>query len=435
MLSYLYIIFCDNFYTVFAYACILMICIFDKTIKKSNRFNLLLILSCAIIIFLNNKFSNYIAFMHRDDLYRVRFLSATFGYIFEPLSAYILYFVICRPTGIRNILASLLAVINTILFVQNFFTENIFTILPINQYAVTDPILVCMPIITTGFYFIILWVHLFTHKEELSFYRFLGLGITTLAIILATLIEKFTTLDVLDASIAISMILFYLMGYIGQSNEIIAIQSETLLNQKNALLLSQIHPHFIYNALNSIYYLCRNDSEKASRALLDFSEYLHKTLDASLTNDLVLFSQEIETTTMYTNLEKIRFDNISVNYYIEEDSFLIPPLSIQPLVENSIRHGIRGKENGFVNIRSRKEKRNGFDFYVITIEDNGNGIHKDKESGKKNESNKSKDYHGEHSGIGMENVKNRLASLVDGTLDVESSDSGTTITITIKKGN
>jgi len=116
------------------------------------------------------------------------------------------------------------------------------------------------------------------------------------------------------------------------------------MNQRNALLLSQIHPHFIYNTLNSIYYLCRNDSEEASKALLSFSEYLHQTLDASLTNDLVPFSQEIATTTLYTDLEQIRFEYITVNYYIEEKDFLIPPLSIQPLVENAIRHGIRGKK-------------------------------------------------------------------------------------------
>jgi len=425
VLSYLYILFCENFHTIFAYSCVLLICIMDKNINKKNRFNLLLILSCAIIIFLNNKLCNYIAFFHRDDLYRVRFLGGTFGYIFEPLTSFILYWVICKPIGIKKYLSPLLVIINTILFIQNFFTENIYTIIPENKYVVTNTILICMPIVTAAFYFLILWIHLFAHRKEISFYRFLGLGFTTFAIILATLIEKFTTLDILDTTISISMILFYLMGYIGQSNEIIASQKETLMNQRNALLLSQIHPHFIYNTLNSIYYLCRNNSKEASQALLDFSEYLHQTLDASLTSDLVPFSQEIETTSLYTNLEKTRFEYISVNYYIEEKDFLIPPLSIQPLVENSIRHGIRGKKDGFVNIRSRKERITGTDYYVVTIEDNGIGIDKSKESSK------NKNYHGEHSGIGMENVRNRIAALVEGEFEVVSSDDGTIITITI----
>jgi len=425
MLSYLYLVFCENFHTVFAYFCVLMICIMDKTITKKNRFNLLTILFCTVVIFLNTNLSNYIAFMNRTDLYRFRFLAASFGYIFEPLSTYIFYLIICKPTGIKRVLSLPVAVINTILFIQNLFTENVFMIIPQNMYVVTNTLLVCMPIVTAAFYFILLWIHLSTHRKEYSFYRFLGLIITTGAIIIATIIEKFTTLCILDECIAISMILFYLMGYIEQSNEIIENQKNTLTNQRNALLLSQIHPHFIYNTLNSIYYLCRNDSDAASKALLDFSEYLHGTLDSSLSSELVSFSREIETTTMYTNLEKIRFTNIEVNYNIEEDNFLIPPLSIQPLVENSIRHGIRGKENGFVNINSTKKCIDGLNYYIITIEDNGNGIHE------RNVSDTDTKYQGDHSGIGMSNVKSRIAALVNGSFEVISSENGTTITISI----
>lgn len=187
-----------------------------------------------------------------------------------------------------------------------------------------------------------------------------------------------------------------------------------------AILLSQMQPHFIHNILNVIYYLCGKDPAAAQGAISKFSDHLRNNLEAISQKELIPFRKELDHIHTYLELEQIRFgEELSIVYDIEEDSFLLPVLSIQPLVENAVKHGIAKKRGGgVVTISSQKTETE----YRITVSDTGAGFDVDRymEDGKVH--------------VGLLNVRQRLASRMNAAVDVDSTPgSGTTVTVTIPR--
>lgn len=199
---------------------------------------------------------------------------------------------------------------------------------------------------------------------------------------------------------------------------------QRLRRSRAELMASQIKPHFIYNALNSIRALIRIDPDKAQRTVYDFSTYLRSNLENGMDRELIPFSEELRHVQAYLNIEMIRFEErLNVVMDIREKSFLVPPLSIQPLVENAVKHGICKKmDGGTVTIRSRKEK----DEYVVEVEDDGRGF--DAEIQEKNP----EDCDGveTNSHIGLENIRFRVEEISGGSLSIESrAGAGTKVTV------
>lgn len=194
-------------------------------------------------------------------------------------------------------------------------------------------------------------------------------------------------------------ILLLLMFVEVQSKQYQKMENE-LLEQKIQLMLSQIKPHFLYNSLSAIQVLCMKDQKKASKALEDFSRYLRANMDALGSQGAIPFLQELEHVKHYLNLEQIRFgDVLQVVYDISETDFELPVLTLQPIVENAVKHGICGKEEtGTVTIQTMRKEAE----YVIRVSDDGFGFDTGilKEVPKK----------GERSHIGIMNVKNRFES-------------------------
>ena len=147
----------------------------------------------------------------------------------------------------------------------------------------------------------------------------------------------------------------------------LAIKNET------AFLGVQMKPHFLYNALNTIADCCRTDPAQAEELILSLSRYLRGTLDFENLGDVVTLGKELELVTAYTSIEMARFENFSVNYEIEPglQGVRLPPLTLQPLVENAIKHGIRKMASGGrVDIVIRRLGEN----IRICVTDNGEGI-------------------------------------------------------------
>ena len=193
-----------------------------------------------------------------------------------------------------------------------------------------------------------------------------------------------------------------------------------LEDSRIAILLSQMQPHFIHNILNVIYYLCGKDPAAAQGAISKFSDHLRNNLEAISQKELVTFRKELDHIHTYLELEQIRFgEELSIVYDIEEDSFLLPVLSIQPLVENAVKHGIAKKRGGgVVTISSQQTEK----AYRITVSDTGAGFDVDQymEDGKVH--------------VGLMNVRQRLASIMNATVDVDSKPgNGTTVTVTIPR--
>lgn len=184
------------------------------------------------------------------------------------------------------------------------------------------------------------------------------------------------------------------------------------------IMMSQIKPHFIYNALSSISTLINIDPKKAEEALDNFTEYLRANLSALSDTHPIPFSTELKHIETYLALEKVRFgERLNLVYDIQEHDFLIPPLSIQPIVENAVKHGILQKiEGGTVRIKTYSDDVH----YVVEIEDNGVGFDLEKIESEGH--------------VGLKNVSYRIQSMCDGKIAIQSKiGEGTKVIIQFHK--
>ena len=186
-------------------------------------------------------------------------------------------------------------------------------------------------------------------------------------------------------------------------------------------LQTQINPHFLFNALHTTSFFVRKDPNKAREIIIDLSTYLRYNLENSC--KLVPLEMELEQVKAYFNIEKARFgDKISLNIDVDENvkNINIPSLIIQPLVENSIKHGLlKKREGGFVNIIAKKENKG----CLITIEDNGVGIDQKIIDNLDDRIDKN---------IGLKNVHNRIKLIYGKGLVVEKLETGTKISFYIE---
>ena len=192
------------------------------------------------------------------------------------------------------------------------------------------------------------------------------------------------------------------------------------LQKRLNITAGRMKSHFLYNVLTTIYYLCETEPEEAQRAVKIFSDYMKSTLEAVEKQELVEFSWELEEIKNYLMLEEIRFgDKLKVEYDIEYEDFLIPPLTVQPLVENAVIHGIGSKvEGGTIKITSRKLSDDGAQ---IRVRDDGVGFDIKGISGMDPDEGD------------IPNLMDRLLTEVGGELTITSSpDKGTTSIITIR---
>ena len=197
-------------------------------------------------------------------------------------------------------------------------------------------------------------------------------------------------------------------------------QDKELAEKKIAIMISQIQPHFLYNILGSIEWLCETDPPKAQEATDELARFLRGNMDSLRSTRTIPASRELEHIRCYLNLERIRFgDKLHVIYHIETSDFFLPALSLQPLIENAVRHGVtKREEGGTIWVSACQTPWE----YRITIEDNGVGF---------DPSQKLNDGR-EH--VGIENVRSRLAAQCGGTLTIRSQvGRGTTAEVWIPK--
>lgn len=200
-------------------------------------------------------------------------------------------------------------------------------------------------------------------------------------------------------------------------------------NAEIAFLRSQINPHFLYNALNAIAELCIIEPQKAEELTLNLSGYLRNSFDFKQLSSLSTLRSEIELVEAYVHIEQARFGSrLEVEYEVEADlDIQIPPLILQPLVENAIRHGLLSTfDQGKVLISVRQEAAGGTRFIVA---DNGGGM---SERRRLEVLNLDADSHADHRGVGLWNIGRRLKHLYDTGIHVESTEgAGTTVSFVI----
>ncbi|MGN0641966.1 MAG: sensor histidine kinase [Huintestinicola sp.] len=193
-----------------------------------------------------------------------------------------------------------------------------------------------------------------------------------------------------------------------------------LAENRISIMLSQIQPHFLYNVLNTIYYLCDKDKETAQEAISEFSDYLRRNMDSLTASAPIPFFMELKHLQSYLNLEKLRFgDDLNIEWDIRVEGFTIPALTVQPIAENAVKHGIcRSEDGGTVKISSRETE----DSFEVEVWDSGPGF----------DVNKAVSHYNSH--VGIRNVRERLMRMCGGTLDITSgSGTGTSAVIRIPK--
>ena len=188
--------------------------------------------------------------------------------------------------------------------------------------------------------------------------------------------------------------------------------------QRIQIMMTQIQPHFLFNTIATFRALCRKDPGKAAEVAEMFGAYLRQNLDSLGTVGLIPFQKELEHTKTYTEIEMVRFRNLRVVYDIHESDFEIPPLTVQPMVENAIRHGARAGKEETITVTTGKSAKG----YEIMIQDNGIGFEPEKQN--------ISDEAGHH--IGIANVRERIESMCGGSLIIDSEPGkGTKVTITV----
>ncbi len=193
-------------------------------------------------------------------------------------------------------------------------------------------------------------------------------------------------------------------------------QKSELREARATALLNQIRPHFIHNTLTSIYYLCDSDAQTAKRLVRDFNSYLRANFTSLSVKTPISFDEELEHVRAYLSVEQVRFnDKLFVEYDTPHTSFRMPALTLQPLVENAVKHNVDSGRPP-VHIRIRSFKTDGGS--SVVIEDDGAGT-----DGKLQE---------DHSHVGLQNVADRLQMLCGGTLTVSPRpEGGTAVTVFI----
>ena len=324
----------------------------------------------------------------------------------EAISSRLLY--IAVPASIGAVVVHFMSVLNSNLLTA---VENGF---PVFGQSSSEGIMI-------AFIIIIDLAALVQHRRSLGTQRCLLFAcIAILPMVVPYAMSFFSGSHVRLSIIMLTLLTLYVRVHVLDMHRM-ADQEKELTRSRMDLMISQIRPHFLYNALSVIYYLCERDPETAQQAVGDFTAFLRNNLDAMEHEQQRPFSRELEVLKSYLSLESLRYGKrLSVEYDIGAKDFMIPALSVQPLVENAVKHGIAPKKGGgTVRIRSGETETG----YVVEVEDDGVGY---------NPVTRSKE---EHTGIGLKNVAERLSITCGGTLTVRrlSGEGGTLARIVLPK--
>ena len=392
--------------------CLLFVVLFDPYIKRSHRLIMLLCIILVALSVVQNLLNDFFMFYYESPTLRT--LNSIFGYSISPF----IIILFCALVDNKAKLFSLwiIAAANALIHSTALFSHICFWISEDNHFL-RGPLTYTSHIVCAGLLFYLLYLTLKRKSDRKSSRLFIPV-LNTLSVVAAFLLDTFVTYT--DKGITFTTIatvtscLFY---YIWLHLQFVHDHEKALMaEQRIRIMMSQIQPHFLYNTLSSIQALCLSDPEKAFDVTEKLGTYLRQNIDSLDQPQLIPFEKELEHTRVYSEIEMIRFPSIKIEYDARDTGFSLPALTVQPLVENAIRHGIRGVENGVVCVSS---KRAG-DCYEITIADNGKGF--DTEA--------AETASGTH--IGIRNVKERIEEMCGGTLTVESlTGVGTTVTIRI----
>lgn len=435
-----------------------LVCFFDEmqigskgdlivSILHENRIGLIFTM-LTISFGLFSLIASIILFCLKSELTRQIFLLswfAIFGGIWCLADFNILTLIIQSPTlvSILELLSQFLLPIFCILYLAIYLTEWRLKVITLGVYLIMSSILfcvilqilhiydlheflvlqnsICILIVLLGMCFLVIEINLYNEVDaKIALFAYLPAAIGGIVEIVNYYTVYIRSLPFFCIGFLTTIVLQigHTMLSIKRKEKLQQRLEGELMENRISIMLSQIQPHFLYNALNTIQYLCKHDSNMAVHAVERFSSYLRGNMDSLTQKKLILFEKELAHLKNYLYIELLRFgERIKIHYELTITDFFIPVLTIQPIVENAIRHGVtKQKEGGTIIVSTSKDENN---IYII-IKDDGVGFQPFERV------NDGKSH------IGIQNVKRRLETQCNGILNIESCiGKGTIATIII----
>lgn len=390
---------------------LVLVVLLDPYVGKKQR--RLLLLNAALITSLitENIVSDW--FVVHGDVPPVRTLLAIYGYAVRPLVLLLICYIVAPNR--KHTLSWILIGANALLNMTALFSHICFWI-ENNRYHRGPLGYSCH--IVSGIILLYLLYLTFTAQAKRDRFQLIIPTVNIALVFAGAVMDTFIAhtqsgITFLTIAIVSSTLFYYIwlhLKFVHDHEK--ALEAESRIR----IMMSQIQPHFLYNTLSSIQALCRIDPEKAFDVTERFGTYLRSNIDSLDQPDLIPFKKELEHTRVYSEIEMIRFPNVRVDYDVTDVDFSVPALTVQPLVENAIRHGVRIREEGIVTVSSRTTDC----CHEIVISDNGKGF----------DTTLLKTADCTH--IGVRNVQERIEKMCGGTLTVESTvGKGTSVTIHI----
>ena len=382
----------------------------DRYLQKKHRRDLLLIAALLLCLVAQNLLEDHL--MQGTRVF-ARTLTAIAGYSIRPL-VLLLFLRIVSPQN-SHWLGWLLVGINAAVHLTALFSPICFTITADNSFSRGPLGYTCH-----GISMLLLLNLMSLTIREYGHDRKQGLWIpllNALLVVAAMAADTLLTVSLPISFLTVTMVSCCVFYYIWLHQQFVRRHERDLMaEQRIQIMMTQIQPHFLYNTLSTIQALCAIDPAKAVEITGKFSSYLRQNLNTLEFPGMISFEKELEHTRSYADIEMVRFPNIRVEYAIEDSGFSVPPLTVQPIVENAIRHGVRIREEGIIRVSAYQTEEG----HEILISDNGVGF--DVQTLGQNE--------GTH--IGLKNVQERIETMCGGSVKVESRiDEGTRVTIFI----
>ena len=382
----------------------------DRHLRKDQKKMTMLILALVLSLIIQNAVDATLGNLGIRDTLRTAV--AVYGYCTRPVIL-LLFGLIVQPDS-KWLLGWTMIVVNTVTYLSAFFSGVAFSI--------TDGTFHRGPLGFTCHVLSFLLIVWNTYQSIRAYHRSnrleAAIPITiSLLIVLSVAADIIFNIESPVSCLTITMTTGCVFFYIWLHLQMVNDYEQALMSEKRVeIMLAQIQPHFLFNTLSTIQALCRIDPEKAFDTLELFGAYLRQNLESLNKSSLIPFREEVKHTKVYAEIEKIRFPNIQVDYLLEEEEFPVPTLVLQPLVENAIKHGIRGKADGKVTISSGREG----DDYVFRVIDNGTGF----DPGALSDNGRTH--------VGLQNVKDRVEAQCGGSVTVDSTPGeGTAITVRV----
>lgn len=356
---------------------------------------------------------------------RISNFSFYFGISLIILAYSFLTFVLIRDSGKNPSITfiriqEMIVVIMNLLLLANIFTGGMYRFNDVNEYYRASGIM--LPIHQALTYFSILNIHIICWKYRKCNHSLL-IHIIRITCVLSEISGLYQVLfygiSSFNVALTAGILLFftgalrYRSNMLHREQDLLEENKAKLTQTRQQMLQLQIQPHFMYNTMAAIQAQVLENQEKAYDSIGIFSSFLRDTINFSKREQMIRIEEELDFVEKFTNLAEMRFgDNMNIEFDIQATNFNVPAFTIQPLIENSLNHGLKPfNHEGTITIRTSQKSVNNQITNIIEVEDNGIGMNPELLEILECKA-------GDH--IGMMNVKQRVEMACKGKLEVIS---------------